>query len=185
MQSLCTDSIFAERYRIIRSMASGGMGSVYEVEHTETGRHLALKVLLPGLIENEASCERFRREARITANLECPFLVQVLDAGVDLPTSMPFIVMELLRGEDLSSRLHKHGAFSPATTLIYLHQVALALEFTHRAQIIHRDLKPENVFCTQLQDGSPLLKVLDFGLAKTIDEGSPSTSSTMGIGTPP
>src|SRR4051812_6649683 len=98
-------AVFAGRYRIVRGLASGGMGSVFEVIHLETDRRRALKVMHPHLLESDEMRRRFDREARIAARVESEYLVDVLDAGVDEATKAPFLVMELLRGEELGERL--------------------------------------------------------------------------------
>ncbi len=107
----------------------------------------------------------------------------MFDAGVDEATQMPFLVMELLKGEELGKRLERLGRFSPPDTVTYLWQTALALDKTHRANIVHRDLKPENLFLTQREDGPPRVKVLDFGVAKFVAETGTS-GPTRSLGTP-
>ena len=181
---LSDGSVFASRYRVVRRIAMGGMGAVYEVEHTETARHLALKVMLPHIVQSSEMRDRFRREARVAAHIESEHIVNVLDAGIDDATGMPFMVMELLRGEELAQALRRVGRFGPVEATTFLHQAALALEKTHRALIVHRDLKPENLFLTEREDGHPRIKVLDFGIAKLIAEGASQDPSTRSLGTP-
>ena len=176
-------ALFAGRYRILRRIAIGGMGAVYEVLHLETERRRALKVMLPHILQSEDLRERFKREAKVAAHIDSEFIVEVFDAGVDEATQMPFLVMELLRGEELGKRLKRLGAFPPADVVAYLHQTALALDRTHGASIVHRDLKPENLFLTEREDGPPRVKVLDFGVAKVVAE-SATTGVTQSIGTP-
>jgi eukaryotic-like serine/threonine-protein kinase len=177
-------AIFASRYQVVRRIAAGAMGAVYEVIHLETARRRALKVMLPHIVENEELRERFKLEARAAARIESDFIVDVFDAGVDEATGMPFLVMELLRGEELGKRLKRVKRFEPAEALTYLRHTALALDKTHRASIIHRDLKPGNLFLTEQDDGTSRVKVLDFGIAKLISEGTTSTNATAAIGTP-
>jgi serine/threonine-protein kinase len=177
-------SLFAGRYRIVRCMAAGAMGSVYEVVHTETERRRALKVMHPHLFQSEEMRERFKREARIAAQVESEYIVDVSDAGVDEATKTPFLVMELLQGEELGDRLARLGALPPAEVVTYLHQVALALDRTHAKMIVHRDLKPENLFLTLREDGSPRVKILDFGVAKVVAEGATGAGATRSLGTP-
>src|SRR5271165_3276691 len=95
-------AIFANRYRIVRCIARGGMGAVYEVVHLDTSRRRALKVMHAHILESEDLRQRFQREAVVAAEIESDFIVDVFDAGVDPATSMPFLCMELLRGEELS-----------------------------------------------------------------------------------
>ncbi len=181
---LVEGTLFAGRYRIVKSLAAGGMGAVYEVVHVETNRKKALKVMHAHLFENDDMRERFKREARIAAEIESEFIVDVSDAGVDEVTSMPFLVMELLRGEDLRHRLKRTGRLPAAETLIYLRQAAMALDKTHSASIVHRDLKPENLFCTQRDDGTPRIKILDFGVAKLVATSSTGPRATQILGSP-
>ena len=176
-------SVFARRYRVSRRVGAGGFGSVYETTHVVTGRACALKVLLPHFAEDHDFRERFLRESQLTAKLRSDHIVDVLDAGIDAETDTPFIVMELLEGEDLARRLRRKKRFAPDETLVYLSQVAAALEKTHAASIIHRDLKPGNLFLTRRADGSPLVKVLDFGVAKVVAEQSVG-GPTQSAGTP-
>jgi eukaryotic-like serine/threonine-protein kinase len=95
-------TLFAGRYRLIRCVAAGGMGAVYEALHLETERRRALKVMHAHLFQSDEMCERFKREVRIAAQVESEHIVDVSDAGVDDATGMPFMLMELLRGEDLN-----------------------------------------------------------------------------------
>ncbi|WP_437971160.1 serine/threonine-protein kinase [Sorangium sp. So ce260] len=181
---LAEGTVFARRYRVVRLIAAGGMGAVHEVIHLETDRHRALKVMHPHLFQSEEMRERFKREARITAKVESEYIVDVFDAGVDEATGMPFLVMELLRGEELGERLTRAGRLPPAEVMTYLYQTALALERTHAASIVHRDLKPANLFLTQREDGSVRVKILDFGIAKLVADGATRAGATGSLGTP-
>jgi eukaryotic-like serine/threonine-protein kinase len=170
----------AGRYRPIRVVGRGGMGVVYEVEHIHTGQRLALKVLTsqPG-----ASVERFKREARATSAIKSDHIVRVTDADVAPELGgAPFLVMELLEGMDLDRATDDKPA-PPEDVIEWLRQVARALTKAHDAGIIHRDLKPENLFLTRREDGTPLVKVLDFGIAK-VSEGTMLTQSNQFLGTP-
>jgi serine/threonine-protein kinase len=182
--ALAEGALFAGRYQIVRCIAHGGMGAVYEVVHIETGRPRALKVILPNMVQQQDIRDRFRQEARVTARIESDFIADVSDAGVDDATGMPFLVMELLRGEELDKRLKRVGRFDARETVTYLHQVAMALEKTHRASIVHRDLKPGNLFLTERDDGSPRIKVLDFGIAKIVADAATKNAGTQSLGTP-
>jgi serine/threonine-protein kinase len=184
MVTLAEGRIFADRYRVVRCLAAGGMGAVYEAVHIETERRRALKVMHPHLFQSEEMRERFKREARIAAHVESEYIVDVSDAGVDEATGTPFLVMELLRGEDLGDRLKRSGRLPPDEALTYLRQTALALDRTHARAIVHRDLKPENIFVTRREDGSPAIKILDFGVAKLVAEGATGAGTTRSLGTP-
>jgi serine/threonine-protein kinase len=175
---------FAGRYRVLRRIAAGGMGAVFEVEHIETQRRRALKVMLPELVANRELRARFQMEARITARVDSEYIVDVFDAGVDASTGMPFLVMELLQGHELGEILTGTGAVSPEHAVTYLRQVASALDKTHAANIVHRDLKPENLFLTQREDGTPRIKILDFGISKLVNEANTGANATRSLGTP-
>jgi eukaryotic-like serine/threonine-protein kinase len=157
------------------------MGAVYEVLHVETRRRRALKVMLPSVVSDADARERFRREATVAAEIESEHIVEVFDAGVDDETGTPFIVMELLRGEELAETVARKGRLAPEQVVTYLAQVAAALDKTHAAGVVHRDLKPENLFLTTRDDGSPRVKVLDFGIAKVVAQ---SAAVTRTVGTP-
>ncbi len=183
-QALSRGDIFAGRYKVERSIGAGGMGTVFEAEHLETERRVALKVLLPQSLISETARERFKQEARVAGRLRHPNIVDVLDAGVDEVTGMPYLVMELLHGEDLGSRLERFGPIPPDEAVHMLQQIASALDCLHERSIVHRDLKPENLFLTWAEDGSPVLKLLDFGVAKVITDGKTSAFTLDAQGTP-
>ncbi|MGK3967877.1 serine/threonine-protein kinase [Sorangium sp. So ce118] len=182
--TLAEGTVFARRYRVVRLMATGGMGSIHEVVHLETARRRALKAMHAHIFEDEEMRERFKLEARIAANVESEYIVEVFDAGVDEATGMPFLVMELLRGEDLGKRLKLAGRLPPPEVVTYLYQTALALDRTHAASIVHRDLKPANIFLSEREDGSIRVKLLDFGIAKLIADGTAAAGATRNLGTP-
>jgi serine/threonine protein kinase len=176
--------LFAGRYRVVRCIAAGGMGAVYEVLHVETERRRALKVILPMLVASADLRERFQREARVTAKVNSEFIVDVFDAGVDQETAMPFLVMELLQGEELGERVKRLGSLPSAEVLTFLRQVTTALDKTHAAGIVHRDLKPENLYLTTRDDGSPRIKILDFGISKVLTDNATGAKATQSLGTP-
>jgi len=172
----------AGRYRTVRFLGKGGMGAVYEVEHLHTGQRLAMKVLASR--QPEVSVERFKREARAASRIQSDHVVRVTDADVAPELDgAPFLVMELLEGSDLE-RATTGGPASQADVLEWLRQVARALVKAHEAGIVHRDLKPENLFLTRREDGSPLVKILDFGIAKMAVEAGSLTQSGQFLGTP-
>lgn len=169
--ALAPSALFHGRYRIVNALRAGGMGAVYEVIDERTGGRRALKVIHPDLLHHSGAGEeyraRFAREATVTGSIESDHLVRVLDAGVDEATGLPFLTMELLRGQDLGALLRDRGTLPGVEVCTYLGQASLGLDKTHEAGIVHRDLKPENLFLTHRDDGSPCIKVLDFGIAKT------------------
>jgi serine/threonine-protein kinase len=175
--------VFHERYRVVRRISAGGMGVVYEVVDVRTDSPRALKVMLPGVLEDDDLRARFEREARITGAIQSDHIVRVSDAGLDVATDTPFIVMELLHGQELSKLIRKRKNLPPDEVAVYLRQVALALDKTHAAGIVHRDLKPANLFVTSRDDGTPCVKVLDFGIAKVMTQAH-LAGTTRPVGTP-
>jgi serine/threonine-protein kinase len=178
------DAVFHERYRVVRALKVGGMGAIYEVLDGTTNARRALKVMLPGAVSDPELRARFALEARVTGDVESEHVVRVSDAGIDEGSDTPFIVMDLLRGEDLGQALAERGALSPAEVVRLLWQAGMALDKTHAAGIVHRDLKPENLFVTRRDDGSACVKVLDFGIAKVIPRTPSAEQTTQAVGTP-
>jgi len=160
---------------------------VYRVEHTLLGRAAAVKVLQPELSRNQDMVDRFFNEARATAQLQHPGIVEVFDFGY-AEDGAAFIVMELLHGENLTSRIAREGRLPWPTACRFARQIASALAAAHRAQIVHRDLKPDNVFLVIEPDQrEERTKVLDFGIAKLADagaSGSVKTRADLIMGTP-
>jgi serine/threonine-protein kinase len=160
------------------------MGAIYEAEDARTGETRALKVLLPALVQDPDMRERFALEATATADLTSPHLVRVLEVGIDEASGAPFFAMELLAGEDAGERLRRAGRLSLAEALPAAQQIARGLAVIHEAGIVHRDLKPENLFLVDQGEDEPLVKILDFGVAKLIATGSQSIHTTRSLGTP-
>ncbi|HRE88178.1 MAG TPA: serine/threonine-protein kinase, partial [Myxococcota bacterium] len=176
------------RYRLDRLLGEGGYGAVYAATHLEMGTPLALKLLHAHHADSEEATARFRREARNTARLRHPNCVTVFDFGRaqvgPLSEEVFFLAMELLEGQTLADLLRK-GPIDPQRAMLLLDQILLALEAAHGLGLIHRDLKPDNVFLVPT-GGLEHVKVLDFGIAKTLeseDSGSITASGTV-IGTP-
>lgn len=177
-------AIFHGHYRVERCLRAGGMGAIYEATDTRTSEPRALKVLLPALVQDADMRERFALEATATVGLASPHLVEVLEAGVDDASKAPFFAMELLRGEDAGERLRRAGPLASGEVLAVMEQIADGLSATHEAGIVHRDLKPENVFFVELPGGAPLVKILDFGVAKIVASSTRSAHTTRSLGTP-
>jgi serine/threonine-protein kinase len=160
------------------------MGAVFEVVHANTGEHLALKVMLARSLLAPDLVERFRREARAATSVKSENVVRVTDADVaDELDGAPFLVMELLVGQDFE-RLCASERQSPGKVLEWLRPVARALDKAHRQGVVHRDLKPENLFLAEREDDEPIVKILDFGIAKMTEEGGQQTASDQILGTP-
>jgi serine/threonine-protein kinase len=178
--SLQAGAVFGGRYRVVRRIKAGGMGAVYEVVDERTNSPRALKVMLPSMLADKDLRARFALEAKVTGNVVSDHVVKVSDAGIDESTETPFIVMELLHGEELGSYLTQRGMLPPDEVVVFLRQTALALDKTHAAGIVHRDLKPENLYLTRRDDGSPCVKILDFGIAKVVAQSTSQMTRSMG-----
>jgi predicted Ser/Thr protein kinase len=172
--------IIAGRYRVESLIGQGGMGAVYLVRHVHTEESLALKLLHAHVLRDESAVERFRREARAPARVSSEHVARVTDADTapELDNA-PFYVMELLRGQDLEKLVAAEGPLPPRLVVEYLRQTARALDKAHGMGIVHRDLKPENLFLTHREDGSPCVKLLDFGIARLADDGANNPLKTQ------
>jgi serine/threonine-protein kinase len=155
--------VLESKYRLVSPVALGSMGSVWRAQHLALDAPVAIKLMQPGTDSDVDVRRRFLREARIASAVRSPHVVQVLDYGVE--RDVPYIVMELLRGESLAQRLRRVGRLSPAQTAAIFVPLAQALQRAHALGVVHRDIKPENIFI--VQDGErELTKLLDFGVAK-------------------
>lgn len=180
------------KYRIEQLLGRGGMGAVYRARDMRLDRLIALKVVRAELLGDAEARRRFRREAQIVARLQHPAIVTVFDYGT-FAEAGAYLVMELVRGEDLRRVLLREGRIDPDRAVRILSTVCAAIEAAHREGVLHRDLKPENIL---LPEGDVEAKVLDFGVAKVIadeggdaqttaaDPGSINTVEGMIIGTP-
>jgi len=184
MTPLEPGTVYARDYRVVRAMARGGMGSVYEVEQLSTSKTRALKVLHGQLATDAKIRQRFEQEARASARIESDHVVDVVAAGVDDGDGTPWLVMEFLKGVDLAKHLERRGPLPPAEVLEIFRQMGHALAAAHRAGLVHRDLKPENIFLAESRrEGAPFtVKVLDFGIAKALADAP--GRATMAMGTP-
>src|SRR5690349_2424948 len=164
---------------MLRLLGEGGMGAVYEAEHATTGRRLAVKLITihDSKHRNEAMA-RFEREARLAGSLDTEHIVQVIDSGEDAGLGMPFMVMELLQGEDVQTLIDRVGPLPPDVAVRIAAQACVGLRQAHQAGIIHRDIKPANLFLAQRDEGRVVVKMLDFGVAKIrMDMGDDASSS--------
>jgi len=157
--------VVADKYQIVRLLGSGGMGAVYEAKHVFLGRRVALKFLHPRMAENAEIVARFQSEAKAAGGLESENLVAVTDFGVTDDHAC-FLVMEYLEGEDLAHLLERVGPLPVTRAVRIVIQACRGVAVAHRAEIIHRDLKPQNLFIGRRAEGTDLVKVLDFGIAK-------------------
>ncbi|CAN5567281.1 hypothetical protein BH11MYX1_BH11MYX1_44110 [soil metagenome] len=175
-------SVIGGRFRIDQVLGSGGMGVVLAATHLELGHRVAIKLLRDEMAQSPAIVERFLREARAVVGLRTEHVCRVSDVG-RLETGAPYIVMEMLEGVDLQRSVAR--APLPLTTAVeYVLQACVALVEAHAAGIIHRDLKPANLFVTRRFDGGPLVKVLDFGIAKALTEPGAHLTHQSAMGSP-
>jgi eukaryotic-like serine/threonine-protein kinase len=170
-------------YRVIRHLATGGMGSVYDVEDVTVEKRYVLKTLHPQLVSREDLARRMRDEAKSLAKLQHPNIVDVITAGVTTDAQrMPFYVMERLIGQNLRVVLEKRGALEAAHAYRIGIDVADALEHAHEHNLVHRDVKPENIFLHRNNNGTTTTKLLDFGIVRLLDRKASHTHGKF-IGT--
>ena len=169
------------RYELDRLLGSGGMGEVYRGIHLGTRRRVAVKVLRARPEDDPTLLARFRREAHITAALGSPHIVEIVD--IDQDEELPFIAFELLEGQSLEQRLAQGPPLSLEEVAGLVSQAARGLQVAHEAGVVHRDLKPANLFLAR-QSGQEVLKILDFGISKTLGQSTIVTADFSILGTP-
>jgi serine/threonine-protein kinase len=167
------------KYRVDRVIGMGGMGVVFAATHLKLRESFAIKVLLPDLAQRGDATARFLREARAMAKIRSEHVVRVFDVGT-LPDGAPFMVMELLDGTNLSAVV-RTGGLGIDVAVDYVLQACDAISEAHALGIVHRDLKPANLFVTWTRDGSPLVKVLDFGVSKLLDGAESEMTNASGV----
>ncbi|HEY3817798.1 MAG TPA: serine/threonine-protein kinase [Polyangiaceae bacterium] len=178
--------LVAGKYRVERVLGRGGMGVVVAAMHEQLAQRVAIKMLLPEAEASPNALARFTREARAAATIRGEHVARVLDVG-EMPGGAPYIVMEYLEGRDLAQVLADRGTLPPDEAVAFVLQACEAIAEAHAAGIIHRDLKPSNIFVTTGPDGSPLVKVLDFGISKALLSGSAEgqlTTTSSFVGSP-
>ena len=181
--ALSMGDVVADRYRVGPVIGAGGMGIVYKAQHVELGTWVAIKVIRPDIAQNSSLWRRFAREARALAALHNKHVVRVHDAGT-LPSGLRYLVMELLDGTDLRRLISERGAIPVPEAVDYVLQVCSALGDAHRLHIIHRDIKPENIFLARFRVSDPTIKLLDFGVARFLDDAGQLTVPGRGVGSP-
>lgn len=178
-------TVLEGRFQVERLLGEGGMGRVYVADELRLRRRCALKVLLPELTEDKDCVERFLREAQAIAQIHHEHVVDIYHLGEDVDSGVVFFAMEMLVGKDLESRLLERAKkpLSWQQIALWMEQVASAMSAVHAAGMIHRDLKPSNVFLTLKRGGGEMVKLLDFGIAKTAHHAA-LTSTGAALGTP-
>ena len=171
-------------YRLLRFIGAGGMGEVYEAEHTVLGTRQALKFLRRDHWSRSDLFARFEQEARIASTLDSRHIVKVREFCAPAGAT-PYMVMDLVEGRSLASILAEYGQLKVARALDLVHQACIGLCVAHDRRIVHRDLKPENLYICPLDDGAELLKILDFGIAKHLGatDSGPTTETGSNLGT--
>ncbi len=178
-----TGEIFQGTYRLERVIGEGAMGIVYEASHCRLSRRFAVKLLFPEHAANPQALARFEREAEIAGKLGHPHIVEVVDFN-RTDQGCPYIVMELLVGEDLAARLDRLMRLPLAEAVEIVRQTASALQAVHHMGVVHRDLKPHNIFLCHSPEGGDHVKVVDFGVSKMVGPGKEMTRTGALLGTP-
>jgi eukaryotic-like serine/threonine-protein kinase len=183
MAALAPGVVIAGKYVLEKPLAQGGMGAVWIALDTRLEVRVAVKFIAPSLSRSAEMVVRFEREAKSAAQLRSPHVVQVFEYGVD--HGMPYMVMELLEGEDLGERLRRQGRLSLSEAAVIMEQACKALRKAHEAGIVHRDIKPSNIFLAR-HDEDEVVKLLDFGIAKSVDSsvGDDGTHTGALLGSP-
>jgi serine/threonine-protein kinase len=178
-------SVLLGKYRVERVIGVGGMGAVVAAQHLQLDERVAIKFLLPTMLEAGEIVQRFLREARAAIKIRSEHCVRVLDVGT-LEGGAPYMVMEYLDGQDLSRLLEQSGGLPVEDSVDWVLQAAEALAEAHAMGIVHRDLKPANLFLTRRPDGTASVKVLDFGISKQTDSGTDAsvTKTQAVLGSP-
>jgi eukaryotic-like serine/threonine-protein kinase len=188
VEPVAVGDVIAGKYRVDSILGKGGMGMVVAATHLELRKVRAIKLMLPEANAIPMATERFLREARAACDLKSEHVAHVFDVG-RLESGAPFMVMEHLEGSDLEGELRKRVTFPVEEAVLYALQVCEALAEAHARGIVHRDLKPGNLFLSAANDGSPRVKVLDFGISKlinghdTYEDGKRTTSGAV-LGSP-
>lgn len=180
---LTPGEVVAGRYRVAELLGAGGMGAVYRAEHVELGKVVALKVMLGAAAGSDQALARFINEARAAARIGHPGIVEVFDLGTE--EGRAYIAMELLAGEELEERIERVGPLPLADVVRFGCEIADALSAAHGHGIVHRDLKPANVFLATRGRQHDIVKILDFGVAKLVEDASDVKTKTGSVlGTP-
>lgn len=178
--------VLAGKFEVERLLGEGGMGVVVSARHLELDQRVAVKFLLPEIAKRPDAAERFRREARAAVKIRSEHVARVLDVGGS--DGVPYMVMEYLEGHDLADELAERGPLPVAEAVGFVLQACEAVAEAHAAGIVHRDLKPANLFLAHRADGSRLVKVLDFGISKSVSGASAAdlslTATSALIGSP-
>jgi serine/threonine-protein kinase len=178
--------VIADRYHIVKKLGEGGMGQVYLGEHVKMGRRSAIKVMNPSMVHDPDAVARFNREAANASRITHPNVCAIYDFG-ETPDGVIYLAMEFIEGEPLTDLIKRDDVLSVARAGRIFVQTADALQAAHDLGIVHRDLKPDNIMVSRGRDGSDVVKVVDFGIAKAVggdEAGQKVTKTGLVVGTP-
>ena len=175
--------LLEDKYVVEEEIGRGGMGVVVRARHVQLDQPVAIKILREGFLAGDEAQARFLREARALARFQNENVVRVMDLG-RLPSGTPYMVMEYLAGSDLSALLRERGPLPVEEAADYVMQAAAGLSEAHAEGIVHRDLKPGNLFLAKRPDGTQIVKVIDFGVAKSVAGGTALTQGHVVLGSP-
>ena len=178
--------VIADRYHIVKKLGEGGMGAVYLGEHVKMGRKSAIKVMAASMSQDPDAISRFNREAANASRISHVNVCQVYDFG-ETPEGLIYLAMEFIEGKSLKDVIEEEGALNAVRAASILKQSAEALQAAHDLGIVHRDIKPDNIMVVKARDGSDVVKVVDFGIARAVggdESGQKVTKTGLVVGTP-
>ncbi len=177
-------TVVAERYRVVSRIGEGGMGQVYLAEHVRMKRKSAIKIMRPSLVGDVEALQRFTREAENASQLSHPNIAAIFDFG-ETADGVVYLAMEFVDGESLAAKLDQYVALHPDVAADILGQAADALQAAHDMNMLHRDIKPDNIMLGKRADGTYMVKLVDFGIARTMDTSNDRLTRTgFAVGTP-
>lgn len=177
-------TVVAERYRIVSRIGEGGMGQVYLAEHVRMKRKSAIKIMRPSLVGEVDALQRFTREAEHASQLSHPNIAAIFDFG-ETTDGVVYLAMEFVDGESLAAKLQQYVALHPDVAADILGQAADALQAAHDVNMLHRDIKPDNIMLGKRADGTYMVKLVDFGIARSMDGSDQRVTRTgFAVGTP-
>lgn len=172
------------RYKVLQQLGEGGMGQVYLAEHVRMKRKSAIKIMRPALVHEPEALQRFTREAENASKISHPNVASIFDFG-ETDEGLVYLAMEFIEGESLSALLKREIAMHPVVAADIMAQAADALSAAHELGILHRDVKPDNIMVSKRTDGTFVVKLVDFGIARTMERGTQQVTRTgFAVGTP-
>ena len=176
--------VIGGRYRVVSHLGEGGMGQVYLAEHVRMKRKSAIKIMRPALVGDADALQRFTREAENASKISHPNVASIFDFG-ETDEGLVYLAMEFVDGEALAATLKREVALHPVVAADIIGQAADALQAAHDLGILHRDFKPDNLMLTKRADGTFVVKLVDFGIARMMEQGAQQVTRTgFAVGTP-